>query len=357
MLRRGYDGEAPGYRWGPRGTLHPYTPGDEGSRRRALRAAQREGRVVPSADASWRIAEPSGPSPRGLVQTLRRWVREEMAPVYRDVIAAGERWHREREARRASLVSDAEVPVGLTVAESAALTAVLLDAVAQASARTGERWPGAAVEREVERAARHAAGASRRRIVTLGADRDRLADVLGVPRSTALTLTGPLSPGEQEAWRRWVSGVAVPSPTGERYTGLALVRRIPQEAVQGMEAWIVPARLEGRRWDTIARELQSRLGIDDRHAELIARDQIGKLNGAITEATQVAAGIEEYTWRTSQDERVRELHVDLDGTRHRWDSPPESGTKSGETIERLPPGLPIQCRCWADPVIPDRLIA
>jgi SPP1 gp7 family putative phage head morphogenesis protein len=351
-LRRCWDGGRPAYRWGDRGPAHAYDAADPSSRRLALRLAQADApgrrRRVGDADPRdprWSIGEPGAPSSRGLQALLRRWIVGELRPVYRAVVAAGRAWAA-RQAERA-VVADA---VGLSAAEAVDLSLALRRALDDARRRGGGLPPG--VEREVERAARRSSAAARRRLVDLGADRERLAAALGVPVRESLALTSPLSPGEQEAFRRWVSGVAVESPTGLRVTGLAKIRKLPQEAVQGLENWIVPTRLEGRRWDTIADELQARFAIEPRHAELVARDQIGKLNGAITEATQVEAGVEEYTWRTSGDRRVRDLHDDLADTTHRHDAPPESGTDG----ERLPPGLPIQCRCWADPVIPDRLI-
>ena len=54
---------------------------------------------------------------------------------------------------------------------------------------------------------------------------------------------------------------------------------------------------------------------------------------------QQKLGITHYTWRTSQDERVRHEHVLRDGRRFAWDNPPDDGH----------PGQPIRCRCVAEP--------
>jgi SPP1 gp7 family putative phage head morphogenesis protein len=106
------------------------------------------------------------------------------------------------------------------------------------------------------------------------------------------------------------------------------------------------------------------LGITQRHARLIARDQIGKLNGQVTQTTQRLAGVTEYVWVTSDDERVRGTpggrypkakpsHFALDGETFRWDQPPMSGPGT----QRRNPGEPIQCRCWGDPKLPDDIMA
>lgn len=76
-------------------------------------------------------------------------------------------------------------------------------------------------------------------------------------------------------------------------------------------------------------------------ADLIARDQIGKLNGRLTQYRQQSSGIGRYEWSTSRDERVRASHAEREGKIFSWDNPPPDGH----------PGMPIRCRCVALPVI------
>ncbi len=92
----------------------------------------------------------------------------------------------------------------------------------------------------------------------------------------------------------------------------------------------------------LSEALQEGLEFSKARANLIARDQTLKLNGELTRVRQQNAGIEEYIWTTSHDERVRDTHAELDGQRFRWDNPPEPGH----------PGEDYQCRCTAFPVIP-----
>lgn len=54
-----------------------------------------------------------------------------------------------------------------------------------------------------------------------------------------------------------------------------------------------------------------------------------------------------YIWTTSHGTRVRQLHRELEGTRHAWDDPPVSGTDGF----RGPPGTPAKCECCAYPVL------
>lgn len=98
---------------------------------------------------------------------------------------------------------------------------------------------------------------------------------------------------------------------------------------------------DGRRPESIAKEIEERFSVSKSRAKLIARDQVSKLNGQITKSRQTELGIEKYIWRTSQDERVRDSHKELDGQEFSWADPPSVGH----------PGSDYQCRCWAEPVI------
>ncbi|HVJ94077.1 MAG TPA: minor capsid protein [Labilithrix sp.] len=116
----------------------------------------------------------------------------------------------------------------------------------------------------------------------------------------------------------------------------------------------------GMRVETLRKSIQESVGATKSQASLIARDQVLKLNGQITEARQVAAGITEYIWCTSNDSRVRgrpdglypdahPSHWALEGKRFRWDKPPISGPRG----ERGHPGSMFQCRCVAYGILPE----
>lgn len=156
-----------------------------------------------------------------------------------------------------------------------------------------------------------------------------LARVIPVPTDAVLPNAGKLQ-------RDWV------------HTNTELIRleaRAREEVRKVIEG---PLR-EGIRVEEVRARIQERLGVVRSRAELIARDQTLKLYGQIQEARQTAAGIEEYTWSTSEDERVRPRHQELDGTTQRWDSPPVVDERSGR---RASPGGDFQCRCAAIPILP-----
>jgi SPP1 gp7 family putative phage head morphogenesis protein len=109
------------------------------------------------------------------------------------------------------------------------------------------------------------------------------------------------------------------------------------------------AQGEGLRVEALQKKIEERFGVTESKAELLARDQVLKLNGEITHRLQVSAGIEEYIWTTSGDERVRDRHAELDGTRQLWDEPPVVS----HDARTAHPGDDYQCRCTAFPVLPE----
>ena len=115
-----------------------------------------------------------------------------------------------------------------------------------------------------------------------------------------------------------------------------LIKRVQQETTTALIAGESASKLKQR--------IKKQLGISDSRARLIARDQTSKLTSDLNRIRHEQAGIEEYIWRTSQDERVRQRHKGLEGKRYRY------GQRTGAE-EGLPPGQPIQCRCVAQAIV------
>jgi len=105
----------------------------------------------------------------------------------------------------------------------------------------------------------------------------------------------------------------------------------------------------GARHEDLASEIEHALGVRKSKARFIARDQVLKLNGKITQATQTSVGIVEYEWVTAGDDDVRDTHEELNGTIQRWDTPPVVS----EDGRQEHPGGDYQCRCVALAIIPD----
>lgn len=105
-------------------------------------------------------------------------------------------------------------------------------------------------------------------------------------------------------------------------TNVALIKSIPAQYFGSVEKVIRTGFRKGRRAASIAPEIAQRFGVSERRARFIARDQVAKINGQLTEDRQTELGLTEYIWRTSQDERVREIHRELEGTTQKWSDPP-----------------------------------
>jgi SPP1 gp7 family putative phage head morphogenesis protein len=132
---------------------------------------------------------------------------------------------------------------------------------------------------------------------------------------------------------------------------VSLIKSVQNDLHDRVEKIVTRAIVEGRPHDVVAAEIEERFGVSESHAKLIARDQIGKLYGQVNVARQKELGIKRFIWRTVNDERVRDEHSqyeedsdpDRGGTPFSFDDPPD-----GEL-----PGIPIMCRCTAEPVMED----
>lgn len=128
---------------------------------------------------------------------------------------------------------------------------------------------------------------------------------------------------------------------------VGLISTLPDELLGEMQGIVEEGFLNGRSNRDIVRDIQERFGVSRNKARFYATDQLSKLNADITRQQQTECGVEEYVWSSSRDQRVRDRHAQLDGTKHRWDTPPIVDVKTGR---RAHPGEDYRCRCVALPV-------
>lgn len=131
-----------------------------------------------------------------------------------------------------------------------------------------------------------------------------------------------------------------------RNANVARIQSIASDQLDEVTDILEQAERENWRPDQLAAALKERFDVSDSRADFIARDQLLKLNGQLTEYRQTESGVTEYIWTTSGDERVRPMHADLDGKTFPWAEPPETND-DGDTNN---PGGDYQCRCTAYPV-------
>ena len=125
---------------------------------------------------------------------------------------------------------------------------------------------------------------------------------------------------------------------------LKLIRSIPEQYVDNLQGTIIRAINEGQNVTQLKETIRATYDQPVNRAQLIANDQVGKLNANLTEYRQKSVGIAEYTWRTVMDGRERPEHGRRNGETFSWKRPPSDGH----------PGMAVRCRCFAEPKWPSR---
>jgi SPP1 gp7 family putative phage head morphogenesis protein len=116
---------------------------------------------------------------------------------------------------------------------------------------------------------------------------------------------------------------------------------------------------QGGTAKTLSKELQEAFAFEQKRADFIARNEVANAVSNLNQFRQQEAGVTEYRFRTSQDERVRDDHRAMEGKICRWDDETVYFNESTEKWEprssiggvELHPGLDYQCRCTGQAII------
>ncbi len=128
------------------------------------------------------------------------------------------------------------------------------------------------------------------------------------------------------------------------HENVSRVRRLQGAALDDLETILTSAAATGARAEAIQQEIEARLGMAERHARLLAHDQIQSLNSRVTEARHRELGIQSYIWlETFAAKKPRPEHVARHGKTFRYDEPPADGH----------PGRAICCHCLQQPNFDD----
>ena len=105
----------------------------------------------------------------------------------------------------------------------------------------------------------------------------------------------------------------------------------------------------GRGLADVTEALQKYEGITDRRRNVIAKDQVRKIQASISIERAKSAGIKKFKWLHSRGgSEPRADHVAMSGNVYSYDDPPVIDRRTGE---RGFPGQAINCRCQMVPVI------
>ena len=146
-------------------------------------------------------------------------------------------------------------------------------------------------------------------------------------------------------------------------TNYGLIKSLSTEYIKGVNTIVSEGLQFGKTSNTIMKEIRKlNKDITGYRARLIARDQVGKLNGVLTKRRMADAGIDMYLWMTANDERVRSKHKTLNNKLMRWDDNTTYSEDRGKTwkarsgdMYRGIPGEDIQCRCSSSPFFDDMI--
>jgi SPP1 gp7 family putative phage head morphogenesis protein len=161
------------------------------------------------------------------------------------------------------------------------------------------------------------------------------------------TMAKELSRGLREEIRKAPTGRVMQQLLAEQVT---LIQSIPLEAAQRVHRLTLAGIEDSTRFTEIAKEIQRTEEVTTSRAILIARTETARTATTLTQARAESIGADSYIWRTSGDSTVRSDHKKLNGKIFQWNNPPVADERSGE---RAHPGCIWNCRCYAEPIIPD----
>ncbi|HCQ6956045.1 TPA: hypothetical protein OL683_004735 [Citrobacter freundii] len=168
---------------------------------------------------------------------------------------------------------------------------------------------------------------------------------------------------EREEWNQWRSvseeiaaglrDVVGNTPVGQVaqdivYRQIQLMKSLPLEAaerVKDIQERAIQAVINGERPDQLYEMIMASGDVSASRAQLIARTEIGRATGALTQARALSVGSEGYWWRI-KGAGTRDSHYRMRNKFVRWDNPPTLDGMTGHA------GCLPNCQCWPEVDIP-----
>lgn len=168
---------------------------------------------------------------------------------------------------------------------------------------------------------------------------------------------------EGEEWQQWRSvsqrlseglrDVVGNTPVGQVmqdivYRQIQLMKSLPLEAadrVKDIQDRAIQAVISGERPDQLYEMIMQSGEVAASRAQLIARTEIGRATGALTEARALSVGSEGYWWRI-EGAGTRPSHFKMRNKFVYWSKPPTLDGMTGHA------GCLPNCQCWPEVDIP-----
>lgn len=140
--------------------------------------------------------------------------------------------------------------------------------------------------------------------------------------------------------------------SGSINKNVSLIKSLPQEYLQQVETIVTNGVTSGARYSTIAKQITALTGSANSklkgRIKTIAMNEVQTINTQMTIRRSEALGITKGVYRTSEDERVRKCHRELNGKEFEL----KKGAWSPSCGKFIIPGVTdINCRCTYSPVI------
>lgn len=168
---------------------------------------------------------------------------------------------------------------------------------------------------------------------------------------------------EREEWNQWKSvsekiseglrDVIGNTPVGQVtqdivYRQIQLMKSLPLEAaerIREIQDRAMQAVISGERPDALYQMIMESGNVAAGRARMIARTEIGRATGALTQAWALSIGSEGYWWRT-EGSGTRPSHKKMRDKFVYWHNPPTLDGLTGHA------GCLPNCQCWQDVHVP-----
>lgn len=139
-----------------------------------------------------------------------------------------------------------------------------------------------------------------------------------------------------------------------------LITSLPREAAERVQNLALTGFVHGRRAGEIrgsvppeglAKDILATGEVTVSRANLIARTETTRVATEILKARAAHVGSTHFIWHTAGDADVRPAHKKLNGRTFSWDEPPIAEISG----QRHLPGAFPNCRCWAEPILPETI--
>ena len=158
-------------------------------------------------------------------------------------------------------------------------------------------------------------------------------------------------------FQKAVGGVTIPPVLTQQQANIIAVewsqnldlfiRKWTEENILKLRQMVQASAFSGQRAESLVSAIQHNYQVSKSKAEFLARQETSLLMSKFHETRYQQAGMPEYRWLTSKDERVRDDHQLLDGKIFRWSDPPVVDRNTGRKGH---PGEDFGCRCVAVPI-------